>query len=174
MTGNMELSDKIIYLEKNLARQLDWIRAADTKIAPVIFITTSMLGATVAFLSKTPKLNGITLFLATICILSLLGTLYSMVMVNFPRIRRYDESSLFFEGIKHSGYDEFAKKAREMTEEAYFQDLAMMCYNNALIASAKFSFVRRAMIFLFSAIIPWIILVYNVFHYYKIDKLMGN
>ena len=83
----MDINDKIQFMEKNLARQVDWIRAADAKIAPVIFITTSMLGATVAFLSKTPRLSGLTLTLATLCVGALIYTLFCMVMVNFPRYR---------------------------------------------------------------------------------------
>ena len=108
----MDTNDKIQFMEKNLARQLDWIRAADAKIAPVIFITTSMLGATVAFLSKSPHLSGLTLFLATLCIAALVYTLFCMIMVNFPRITRYDESALFFEGIKFAGFETFEKRAR--------------------------------------------------------------
>ncbi|HAF95548.1 MAG: hypothetical protein A2X34_08890 [Elusimicrobia bacterium GWC2_51_8] len=168
----MNINDKIRFMENNLARQLDWIRAADSKIAPVIFITTSMLGASVAFLSKTSDPSGFTLALAAICIGALIYTLSCMVMVNFPRITRYDESAIFFEGIKFSGFAGFEKKAGEITEEAYFRDLTRMCYNNAIIASAKFSYVKRAMISLFIAILPWMLLVYNVFHYVKIDAFL--
>jgi len=170
----MNITDKIQFLEKNLARQLDWIRAADSKIAPVIFITTSLLGASVAFLSKTPKLSGFTLTLAAVCIIALIYTLFCMVMVNFPRITRYDESAIFFEGIKFSGFSGFEKKAGEITEEAYFNDLTRMCYNSAIIASTKFKYVKKAMISLFIAILPWTLLVYNVFHYVKIDTLIPS
>ncbi len=124
----MDLNDKIKFLEKNLDRQLDWVRAADSKIAPVIFITTSMLGATVAFLSKSPHLSGLSLVLSTVCIGALIYTLFCMVMVNFPRITRYDESAIFFEGIKFSGFEAFDKKAREMTQDQYFLGLEKMDY----------------------------------------------
>ncbi len=170
----MDINDKIQFMEKNLARQLDWIRAADSKIAPVIFITTSMLGATVAFLSKTPRLSGLSLLLAAVCIGALVYTLFCMVMVNFPRITRYDESALFFEGIKFAGFETFDKRAKEMTQDAYMQDLTRMCYNNAVIASSKFRYVKRAMLALFTAIIPWVILVYDVFRYYPVQELLGK
>lgn len=170
----MDINEKTRFLEHNLARQLDWIRAADAKIAPVLFITTSMLGATVAFLSRTPKLSGLTLVLATICVAAMIHTLFCMIMVNFPRITRYDESAIFFEGIKFSGFEAFNRKAREMTKDAYFADLSRMCYNNAIIASSKFMYVKRAMISLFIAIIPWVALVYDVFRYYPVKELLGQ
>lgn len=170
----MDINDKIQFLEKNLARQLDWIRAADAKIAPIIFITTSMLGATVAFLSRSPNLGGLTLFLAAVCVAALIYTLFCMIMVNFPRITRYDESAIFFEGIKFAGFESFSRKAREMTHDAYIQDLTRMCYNNAIIASSKFRHVKRAMISLFTAIIPWVALVYDVFRYYPVNELLGK
>jgi hypothetical protein len=170
----MDINDKIQFMEKNLARQLDWVRAADSKIAPVIFITTSMLGATVAFLSKSPHLSGLSLFLATVCISSQIYTLFCMVMVNFPRITRYDESAIFFEGIKFSGFEAFHRKALEMTQDQYFRDLERMCYNNAIIASSKFRYVKRAMVALFITIIPWSILVYDIFRYYPVKELLGK
>ena len=110
----MDINDKIEFLEKNLARQLDWIRAADAKIAPVIFITTSLLGASVALLSKMPALSGLTIALAIVCIGALIYTLFCMVMVNFPRITHYDESAIFFEAIKFSGFADFEKKTGEL------------------------------------------------------------
>ena len=170
----MDTNDTIQLLEKNLTRQLEWIRAADAKIAPVIFITTSLLGASVAFLSKMPKLSGLTVALAAVCIGALIYTLFCMVMVNFPRITRYDESAIFFEGVKSTDYAGFEKKIMAMTHETYLQDLTNTCYRNAIIASRKFRYVKRAMISLFTAIIPWVALVYDVFRYYPVNKLLGK
>ena len=103
----MNLHEKISFLEKNLERQIEWIRAADTKIVPIMFITTSLLGTTAAFLSKTPQMSGFVLFLAIICIITLLSTLYCIVMVSFPIIKNNDKSLILFEGIKHLGYKNF-------------------------------------------------------------------
>ena len=171
----MDINDKIQCLEKNLARQLEWIRAADAKIAPVIFITTSLLGASVAFLSKMPEFSWLTVELAAICIGALIYTLFCMVMVNFPRITRYDESAIFFEGVKATDYAGFEKKITAMTLETYLQDLTATCYDNAIIASSKFRYVKRAMIALFIAIIPWMALVYNIFRYAPpVKELLGK
>ncbi len=71
----MNLNDRINFLEKNLERQIEWIRAADTKIVPIMFITTSLLGTTAAFISKTPEVSGFVLVLAIICISTLLATI---------------------------------------------------------------------------------------------------
>jgi hypothetical protein len=130
------------------------------------------LGASVAFLSKMPKLSGLTAALAAVCIGALIYTLFCMVMVNFPRITRYDESAIFFEGVKSTDYAGFEKKVTAMTHETYLQDLTGTCYDNAVIASAKFRYIKKAMISLFSAIVPWMLLVYNVFHYVKVDAFL--
>ena len=61
-----------------------------------------------------------------------------------------------------------------MTQEAYMQDLTRMCYNNAVIASSKFRYVKRAMLSLFTAIVPWVLLVYDVFRYYPVQELLGK
>lgn len=170
----MDTKERIICLEKNLARQQDWIKTADAKTAPIIFISASMLGTTAAFLSKSPELSGLTLFLSAVCVLSLIGTLYSMLMVNLPRISYHEGSFIFFEDIKRRDYSVFEKQALELKEENYFRDLTRACYESALIASDKFRYLRRATLFLFAAILPWSILVYNILHYYKMDNILGN
>ncbi len=170
----MDINEKIELLEKNLARQLEWIRAADTKIAPVIFITTFLLGTSVAFISMAPELSGFTISFAIICIGMLLYTLFNIIMVNFPRIARNDESSIFFEGVRATDYAGFEKKIASMTRETYFHDLANTCYENALIASVKFGYVKKAMLGLFFAIIPWVVLVYIIFTYYPVKELLGK
>lgn len=167
----MDINDKIELLERNLARQLDWIRAADTKIAPVILITTFLLGTSVAFISRASVLSGVTISLAIICVGMLLYTLFCMIMVNFPRITRHDESSIFFEGVKATDFAGFEKKIAAMTRETYFHDLSNTCYENAMIASVKFGYVKKAMIALFLAIIPWVVLVYIIFTYYPVKEL---
>lgn len=157
----MNLNDRINFLEKNLERQIEWIRAADTKIVPLMFITTSLLGTTAAFISKTETISGFILFFAVTCVSMLLLTLYCIVMVSFPRIKNNDKSLILFEGIKHSGYKTFEKKMHELSQETHFKELAKMCHSSSLIASRKFFYVKRAMIFLFSSILPWVLLVYT-------------
>jgi len=117
----MNLNDRINFLEKNLERQIDWIRAADTKIVPLMFITTSLLGTTAAFISKAPEISGLILFFAITCISALLLTLYCIVMVSFPRIKNNEQSLILFEGIKHYGYKNFEKKVNELSQEIYFK-----------------------------------------------------
>jgi Pycsar effector protein len=168
----MNLQDRISFLEKNLERQIDWIRAADTKIVPLMFITTSLLGTTVAFISQTPEVSGAILFFALICIGTLLSTLYCIVMVSFPRTKNNDKSLILFEGIKRSGYKNFEKKVAELSHEIYLKELSKMCYSSSLIASRKFHYVKRGMIFLFSSIIPWILLVYTVSNVINMTDLL--
>ena len=168
----MNLNDRIDFLEKNLERQIDWIRAADTKIVPIMFITTSLLGTTAAFISKTPEVSGLVLILAIICISTLLTTLYCIVMVSFPRIKNNNQSLILFEGIKHSGYKSFEKKIHELSQETHFKELAKMCHSSSLIASRKFYYVKKAMIFLFSSIIPWVLLIYTTCDIMKITDLL--
>ncbi len=170
----MEINGKIHLLEQNLSRQLDWIRAADTKVAPVMFITSSMLGAAAAVLSRAETIYAVTLLLAVLTIIPLLCTLFFIAMANFPRFNPDTGSIIFFEAINKAGLSAFEQKAKDITEEEYFRDLSAMCYNSAHIATLKFRHLKKATIFLFIAIIPWVALIYNIFRSYYIAGHLGK
>ncbi|MCK5582789.1 MAG: hypothetical protein KAI33_03310 [Elusimicrobiales bacterium] len=97
---------------------------------------------------------------------------YCIVMVSFPRIKNNNQSLILFEGIKHSGYKKFEKRIHELSQETHFKELAKMCHSSSLIASRKFYYVKKAMIFLFSSIIPWVLLIYTTCDIMKITDLL--
>lgn len=167
----MDIKEKTEMLERNLARQLDWIRAADSKVAPITFIASSMLGAAAAALSRAAAPEPLTLALAALTVAALTGALIFTALANFPRFSPDTGSIIFFEAIDRAGLAAFEQKAREVGEEEYFRDLSAMCYNSAHIARLKFANIKRAMLFVFSAILPWTLLVYDIFRSYNLSAL---
>ena len=59
------MKDNIAFLEKALARLLEWVRAADAKIPLVLAISTSMLDVIAALF---PKAMGWSIFSAVVCV----------------------------------------------------------------------------------------------------------
>lgn len=159
----METNEKIDMLEKNLARQLDWIRAADSKVAPIIFLTSSMLGTTAAAFSRTPGFTVFNVALTVLTVAPLLVALVYIAMANFPHFSPDTGSVIFFGSINQAGLSSFERRASEITRDEYFRDLSAMCYNSAHIAHLKFMHVKKAMVFLLMAILPWVVLIYDVF-----------
>ncbi|OGS55884.1 MAG: hypothetical protein A3J79_02930 [Elusimicrobia bacterium RIFOXYB2_FULL_62_6] len=168
----MEIDEKIDMLEKNLARQLDWIRAADSKVAPIIFLTSSMLGASAAALSRTTSITPLTLTLMLLTVIPLLAALVCIAMASFPHFNPDTGSIIFFGSVNQAGLSSFERRASEITRDEYFRDLSAMCYNSAHIANLKFRHVKRAMVFLLAGIVPWVTLIYDVFHSYNIAAML--
>lgn len=159
----MDTKEKIEMLEKNLSRQLDWIRAADSKVAPIIVLTSSMLGTTAAAVSRTPTFNMFILTVTILTVAPLLMALVYVAMANFPHFNPDTGSIIFFGSINQAGLSSFERRANEITADEYFRDLSAMCYNSAHIAHLKFLHIKKAMVFLLMGILPWVILIYDVF-----------
>lgn len=59
------MKDNIAFLEKTLARLLEWVSVADAKIPLVLAISTSMLGVIAALF---PKATGWSILSAVVCV----------------------------------------------------------------------------------------------------------
>src|SRR5512137_669449 len=94
------MQDKIAFLEKTLARLLEWIRAADAKIPPVLAITTSMLAVMAALLPNDFECNTLLAVVGISAILLLFNCLLFLFLAAFPRTKGPESSILYFEGIK--------------------------------------------------------------------------
>jgi len=150
-------------LERHLQRQLHWIGAADAKVGPVFAIDTAMLAVLSALI---PERQAWSIFPAIVAALSgllLLGSIIALAVATFPRTKGPKGSVLFFGGISDYDEEEFIRRITMAPTEDMRRDYARQIYRNAQIATAKYRFVKFAMIGTFSAVIPWLLAIYALY-----------
>lgn len=159
----MDIKRKNDVLEQTLSRLINFISSAESKIAPLFVISTSMLAIFMALVPSASdwKIKSVILVIFTVTplIISLLLILVSI----FPRTKGFKGSMIYFKGIIDQESDEYLNEMREETEEKYFEDLARQCYINAEITSRKFKLIRYSMISLFISVIPWLFIIYEFY-----------
>jgi hypothetical protein len=155
--------DKIDYFEKNLARQLAWIQAADTRLSLVLPLSTAMLG-TLAVLAPAAD-NwpiGAAIFASFAVILLSLSIVFCACAA-FPRTHGPKGSMIFFGGIAQREAEQYQHAAKSLSDEDYVDNLARQCRANAQIAAAKYTWVKRGLASLFLATLPWALSVYFLY-----------
>ncbi len=154
-------TERISLLEKNLARQIAWISAADSKISFVFAIDTAILGL-LAAVSPTAVSNwksAPTVFAATAMVFGLLS-LFFLLLASFPRTKGPESSLIFFGSIARRDADQFKDDICEMSLESHVDDLCAQCHRTAEIANRIFVWVQRAMVALFLSLVPWFFAIY--------------
>jgi hypothetical protein len=157
------MKDNIAFLEKTLARLLEWVRAADAKIPPVLAITMSMLGVIAALVPKATGWSILSTVVCALAVLPLLICLIALVLASFPRISGPKGSLLFFEGIKAHDPEAYLRDVKQASEESLGLDLAKQCHRNAEIVSAKYAYLRTAIASLFISLLPWLATVFILY-----------
>jgi len=155
--------DSVAFLEKTLTRLLEWIRAADSKIPPVLAISTSMLGVMAVFVPKVSDWTSLSALVGILALVLLLVCLFFLSIACFPRTDGPTDSLIYFETIKALDYDAYLNKIKQMTTTGYSVDLAKQCHRNAEIASSKYFRLKIAMVSLFLSIIPWLVFVFILY-----------
>jgi hypothetical protein len=155
----MESNELKDLIERNLERQLGWIRAADSRGGMAAALSTAMLGVLAAV---SPPWEGWriapAIFVSFAAVLLLLS-LVCLTMAAFPRVTGPRGSLIFFGGIAQRTEEQFEREILTMGGTSYLEDLIKQCHRNAEIASRKFHYVQWALIFLYSAVAPWAIAV---------------
>jgi|GEM_PF-566360 len=143
--------------EAQLARLLDWVRAAESRLTFVLPLSTAMLGA-LAVLAPAPSkwtvLGGIACAFAAFF---LLLCIVCAALASFPRITGPKGSLIYFGGITTLDLNQYESAVKSMTPETYLADLIGQCHRNAQIAERKYAWLHRSMICLFIAALPWVI-----------------
>ena len=142
-------------LEANLARQHQWIGAAEARIPLLAALATAMLGTLSATLPDSATPWPWELSWAVAAAIPIAGAIACIAATSFPRTRSNRSSLLYFGAIEAMKPDEFTQKTNELTLQAYIEDLQAQCHRNAEIAKAKFAWVRRAQLSLLFATVPW-------------------
>ena len=160
----VNIGGRISFLEKNLARQLAWIAAADSKTPFVLAINTAMLGLLAAVSPKSIKdwTTAPAIFASLAAALGLAGLIF-LSLASFPRTKGPKGSLVFFGEIAKRDPGQFHAAACDLSVEAYVDDLCAQCHRNATIASSKFAWVQRSLLALYLSIVPWCLAVYLLY-----------
>jgi|SRR6267142_1870086 len=150
MTPEIELVDRI------LSRNLDWISAADSKVAPILAIDTAMLGVLAALVPSAESWRALPAVLAAISALLLCGSVVSLIAATFPRLSGPKASMVFFGGISSFEREQYVAQLLGAHSADVTRDIAQQCHRNAEIAATKYWCVKWAMILLFGALPFWV------------------
>ena len=147
------------FLERNLDRQLGWVRAAESRIALILPLATALFGSLAVKMKtldlivcwKVASVSAAILFIALSFIFAVVGI--------FPRVNGPKHSLIFFGGVGSASIESFHKKTREISEDGLKTDLREQIYINARIATLKYKWIKRSMTCLLISLVPWAISV---------------
>ena len=160
----METRDRVQFLETNLARQISWVSAADSKSSFIFTLAVAMLGLLAAVAPK--DASGWTIGSAVFAALAGSLELASLLMLSFasfPRTGGPKGSLLYFGGIAKRERGQFKDAACDLGDEAYVEDLCAQCHRNAEIADTKFTWAQRALLMLYLSVVPWGLAIYLLY-----------
>lgn len=144
-------------------RQLVWISAADSKVAPILAISTAMLGVLAALVPDPKNWTILAALTAAGATIALLFALFALFLAAFPRTTGPLGSLIFFGGIVTKGIDKYVEELVAVTDDDLVRDLGQQIHRNAEIANAKYRWVRYAGIALFVSLLPWVLAVYILY-----------
>lgn len=147
-------------IEKSLQRQLEWIKTADSKVAPLYTINVAMLGLLATLIKVTTEWNCIkySLIFSTIIFLSI--SLIFLTRTLFPRLSGPHGSLIFFGEIAKLDIEEFSEKISDQTDDEYSNDLINQVHRNSQIATEKYQAVKHAFISTLIATPSWLISIF--------------
>jgi len=147
----MSIEQSFRILERNMA----WVAAADSKVAPLLAISTGMLGAVAASLPKPVDLNLSAVVSSSLAVLLLIATIVCLTLAVFPRLHGPSGSLIYFGGIASMNLTSYIKKMTTLKQDQLQSEVIVQTHRNAEIAVQKHKFIRSALICLFMGIIPW-------------------
>lgn len=147
--------DRHDLLERNLDRQIAWIRASDAKISLLLPINTAMVAVLATHLADAhlTLLHWLLALAASLpCALSFIAAVRSVM----PRNRATGRSLIYFHDIAAHAHDDFQSRIASLTPEAHLSDLATQVHVSAGFAREKMRHARDAYRALFVAVPFWI------------------
>jgi hypothetical protein len=145
--------------ETTLGRLVAIGTIADSRSGLVISSNLAMLGALIATLSgKTLQSAGPGLWLMVgLTTAGCVGSIAMAALAAFPRPGTRPGSLVFFGSIAAMPCEEYFSRLRVVPQVEFARDLADQCHRVAVIAALKFRWVRRAMVTMIGAAVPWLI-----------------
>ncbi len=160
----MDTPERNRFMELSLFRLIITNNAADTKVATLIGMNTTMLAVLAALVTRQEVVQAWMVGLITLAALGLLLSLLFLSLSSFPRTSRPARSIVFFGAISAVTGNVFADRVRTISDAEYLDDLVEQCYRTATIASRKFRWIQRAQMAWYSSILPWLLTVYLLSH----------
>ena len=150
-------------IDRILTRNLGWVAAADAKIAPILAISTAMLGALAALIPHSNSWTIPSAILTAFATRLLLGAIVCLVAASFPRLKGPRGSLVYFGGIAAYAPDAYVSELLKGITDDLLKDYALQCHRNAEIARSKYANLRWAMILLYSSVSPFVIDVFLLY-----------
>lgn len=146
-------------VDKALARNLNWIAAADTKIPAVFAIDTAMLGVLAVLIPPARNWSTVAAIISFLAAGAIISSIICLAVASFPRLYGPKGSIVYFGGIVTRKEEDYINSVSRGVTEELIEDIARQAYRNAEIAAAKYSAVRWATVLLFTSIPFWLIAV---------------
>jgi hypothetical protein len=158
-TGPLTADQLLRSQETTLGRLVATGTIADSRSGLVISSNIAMLGALIATLSGTTLVRAgpwiwVLIGLAAAGCVASIGM---AALAAFPRPGNRPGSLVFFGSIAEMRRDDYFNSLRAVPQVEFARDLADQCHRVAVIASLKFRWVRRAMVMMIVAAVPWLI-----------------
>ena len=150
-------------LQYILDKQLAWISAADSRLSLVLPLSTAMLGALAVYATGPSSWTLIAGIPAAFAIFFLSLSIIFCTCASFPRTDGTKGSLIFFDGITSRDLSQFKSLVKSTQKADLLEDLSEQCHINAQIASAKFTWVKRGMASLLTAMLPWSFSIYQFY-----------
>jgi hypothetical protein len=145
--------------ETTLGRLVATGTIADSRSGLVISSNIAMLGALIASLSASTLLkSGPWLWLLVgVTGLGCISSIAMAALAAFPRLGERPGSLVFFGSIAEMSREEYFHRLRSVPQVEFARDLADQCHRVAVLAALKFRWVRRAMMAMIAAAVPWLV-----------------
>ena len=146
------------YAQWILERNLDWISHAEVKAAFIVTLDVTMLAALAAAFMAIPAAErvGVPNAFSIVAFGLQIAALACVTMAVLPRTGGPDTSFIFFAKIKALARADYVDSFQRATSDELFQDLLDQIHRNAEIATEKFAWVKRAMVWSLLSLIPWV------------------
>ena len=154
------MEEKIARQEKILDRQLEWIRASDSKVPPLAILNAAMMASIATLAPPIECWTSLWIVAGAVYVLALVSSLLFLIYSISPRMGRVKGSVIYFGSIGRMSARSYRRSIRRLSDETYFSDLIEQCYRNAKVARLKFRSVQVATFATIIAIAPWGSMVY--------------
>ena len=149
--------------EKILNLQLDWVKSADSKVAPLFAINIAMLGVLTSLMTSNQSWEKFSIALTLLSLALLTLSIIFLGLVVFPRTNGPKGSNIFFGGIADSGESTYIENIKNLTDDEYFNDLLVQTHRNAEIVKQKYKHIKHAFMCSFNSLPFWLLTIWCIY-----------
>jgi len=138
---------------------LSFFPRVDAKASVVLAINTGMLAVLSSKVSPLGSMPAIALVAASLCLLMLAGSFWSLYKVAFPALDGGHQSLIYFREIAKRPEAKFIEEFLAQDGAARSRDLLGQVWRNSEILKMKFDALRWAFVLMALGIAPWAVSV---------------